>query len=78
MLRYGLRSYKIYVLKKGKKCIFGTLRFTSNCVFNTNSVQMVRHFFEQWTVGRMRYGTLEYGALVNSDKNGLPTVLRHF
>jgi hypothetical protein len=26
MLRYGSRSYNIYALKKGIKCIFGTLR----------------------------------------------------
>jgi hypothetical protein len=60
------------MLKKGKNCTFGTLRFTPNCVFNTNSVQIVRYFLA--IDGLLRCCTVRYGTLENSYKNGLPNV----
>jgi hypothetical protein len=65
VLKNSAKATENAMLKKGIKCIFGTLRFTPNCVFNTNSVYMVHYFSERKTVccGTVRYGTVRYGTV---------------
>ncbi len=46
------------------------------CVLNTDSVSVyATRYFLSTIDGPLRYGTIGYGTLKNSDENGLPTVL---